>query len=65
MSFYKEELVGETSNYAHLRASAEQTSPLDVLERLTEEVLDTAERIDKIIGPDEELRAIWHRYLQV
>ncbi len=65
LSFYKEELAGETSNYVHLRAAAEQVSPWEVLRDLTEEVLDTARRIDKIISKDTELRVLWNRYLQV
>ena len=65
LSFYKEEIAGETSNYVHLRAETEQTSPLEVLRRLTEEVLDSAERIEKIVSEDRELSALWHQYLQV
>ncbi|KAM5534650.1 hypothetical protein V8D89_011662 [Ganoderma adspersum] len=64
LSFYKEELAGETNNYVHLRAAAEQIPPLEVLHQLTEEVLDSAKRIEKIIGQDDELAALWHRYLQ-
>ena len=65
LSFYKEEIAGETSNYVHLRAETEQTSPLEVLRRLTEEVLDSAERIERIVSEDRELSALWHQYLQV
>ncbi|KAH9846352.1 terpenoid synthase [Lenzites betulinus] len=64
LSFYKEELAGETSNYVHLRADAEQVSPWSVLRELTEEVLDTARRIDEITAKDPELCALWNRYLQ-
>ncbi|KAI0352673.1 terpenoid synthase [Trametes cingulata] len=64
LSFYKEELAGETSNYVHLRADAEQASPWKVLRQLTEEVLDTARRIDVITAQDPELCALWNRYLQ-
>ncbi|KAI9058151.1 terpenoid synthase [Trametes sanguinea] len=64
LSFYKEELAGETSNYVHLRADAEQISPWEVLHQLTEEVLDTASRIDEITAKDPELSALWNRYLQ-
>lgn len=65
LSFYKEELAGETSNYVHLRAAAEQVSPWEVLRDLTEEVLDTARRITDIVSRDPELGALWNRYLQV
>ncbi|KAI0822036.1 terpenoid synthase [Trametes gibbosa] len=64
LSFYKEELAGETSNYVHLRADAEQVSPWTVLQELMEEVLDTARRIDEITAKDPELCALWNRYLQ-
>ncbi|TFK82677.1 terpenoid synthase [Polyporus arcularius HHB13444] len=64
LSFYKEELAGETSNYVHLRAAAEQLSPLEVLRQLTAEVIDTAERIKSIIGADGELAELWETYLQ-
>ncbi|KAI0670986.1 terpenoid synthase [Trametes maxima] len=64
ISFYKEELAGETSNYVHLRADAEGISPWEVLRDLTEEVLDTARRIDEITAKDPELCALWNRYLQ-
>ena len=58
-------MAGEKSNYVHLRAAAEQKSPMEVLQQLTDEVLDTAQRIDIIIGYDEELRTLWHDYSQV
>lgn len=65
LSFYKEELAGETNNYIHLRAAAEQTSTDAVLRRLVEEVTDTARRVVKIAADDEELSRIWDRYMQV
>lgn len=58
-------MAGETSNYVHLRAAAEQLSPLEVLRQLTAEVIDTAERIKSIIGADGELAELWETYLQV
>ncbi|KAH9846346.1 terpenoid synthase [Lenzites betulinus] len=64
LSFYKEELAGETNNYIHLRADAEQTSVDDVLRRLVDEVADTALRVNKITEDDPELAAIWTRYTQ-
>ncbi|KAI0741289.1 terpenoid synthase [Daedaleopsis nitida] len=64
LSFYKEEIAGERGNYIHLRAAAEQVSPLEVLRRLTDEVLDTAFRIEQIVCDDAELAALWQGYLQ-
>ena len=40
MSFYKEELEGETKNYIHLRAIAERRSTEDVLSELVGEVIE-------------------------
>lgn len=65
LSFYKEELAGENNNYVHLRAAAEEIAPVEVLHRLTEEVLDTARRIDRIVCRDEELAELWEGYRQV
>ncbi|OJT10384.1 hypothetical protein TRAPUB_13076 [Trametes pubescens] len=64
LSFYKEELAGETNNYIHLRAAAEQTSTDTILRKLVEEVTDTARRVVKIAADDEELSRIWNRYMQ-
>ena len=65
LSFYKEELAGETNNYVHLQASAEQISATSVLRRLVEEVLESAKVVDALISEDPELVALWQRYLQV
>ena len=65
LSFYKEELAGETNNYVHLRASAEQTSAEGVLRQLVEEVLDSNRHMDALTYEDPELAALWQRYMQV
>ncbi|KAI0648756.1 terpenoid synthase [Trametes meyenii] len=62
LSFYKEELAGETQNYVHIRSAADQTSPEVVLRRLIEEVADTARRVDMIVADDAELSNIWIPY---
>ncbi|KAI0667869.1 terpenoid synthase [Trametes maxima] len=62
LSFYKEELAGETQNYVHIRSAADQTSPEVVLRRLIEEVADTARRVDMIVADDAELSNIWTPY---
>ncbi|EJF61095.1 terpenoid synthase [Dichomitus squalens LYAD-421 SS1] len=64
LSFYKEELAGETNNYVHLRASAERTSTEEVLRRLVEEVLDSARRMDALTYEDSKLTALWRTYMQ-
>ncbi|KAI0822027.1 terpenoid synthase [Trametes gibbosa] len=64
LSFYKEELAGETNNYIHLQAAAEQTSADGVLHRLVDEVADTALRVNKVTADDPELAAMWNKYMQ-
>ncbi|KAI0366897.1 terpenoid synthase [Pilatotrama ljubarskyi] len=64
LSFYKEELAGETNNYIHLRSAAEQRTVDDILRRLVEEVSDTAHRVNMVIADDSELQAVWSRYMQ-
>ncbi|KAM5533153.1 hypothetical protein V8D89_013201 [Ganoderma adspersum] len=64
LSFYKEEVAGEKNNYVHLRAAVEQIAPLEVVRRLTDEVVDSAGRIEKSIRQDDELAKVWRRYLQ-
>nr|WMM66776.1 linalool synthase [Ganoderma sinense] len=64
LSFYKEELAGETNNYVHLRTSAEQSSAANVLRHLVEEVLESAGTMDMLTSGDSELAALWQRYMQ-
>ncbi|KAI0670954.1 terpenoid synthase [Trametes maxima] len=64
MSFYKEELVGETNNYVHLCAAAERISTPDVLRKLVDDVVDTARRVALVVSDDRELSALWQRYVQ-
>ncbi|CDO71708.1 hypothetical protein BN946_scf184915.g52 [Trametes cinnabarina] len=64
LSFYKEELAGERTNYVHLRVAAEQTSTENVLRKLVEEVSDTARRVKLVLADDIELLALWTKYMQ-
>ncbi|RPD62211.1 terpenoid synthase [Lentinus tigrinus ALCF2SS1-6] len=64
LSFYKEELAGETNNYVHLRAAAEETSATDVLRELVNEVLETAGKMSVLTSQDPELAALWEKYFQ-
>ncbi|KAG8940252.1 hypothetical protein FRC04_005461 [Tulasnella sp. 424] len=63
LSFYKESLAGETDNYVHLRAAAEEKSPIQVLHELSNEVLDTVRRITNVVSPDPELADIWRQFI--
>ena len=65
LSFYKEQLAGETNNYVHLRAGAEQTSAAQVLRQLVNEVLESGREMESLTVGDDDLAALWHRYFQV
>ncbi|KAI0714026.1 terpenoid synthase [Cerioporus squamosus] len=64
LSFYKEQLAGETKNYMHMRACAEQTDVLDALRDTCKEVLDFDRMVKKLCGRDNELADIWQMYAQ-
>ena len=38
---------------------------MEVLRKLTDEVLDTADRINDIVREDQELAKLWQEYVQV
>ncbi|KAI1793299.1 terpenoid synthase [Ganoderma leucocontextum] len=64
LSFYKEQLAGETDNYIHIRATTDQTTTLDTLRLLADETLACVQRIRLLIGEDRELMAIWRSLQQ-
>ena len=61
LSFYKEELAGETVNYVHLlQAVRRKESGLEVVHDLIEEAVALSEEIDGIlIGDAKELWEYW------
>ena len=61
LSFYKEELAGETGNYVHLlRAVRRKESGLEVLHDLIEEAVGLSEEIDALlVGEAKELWECW------
>ncbi len=65
LSFYKEQLAGETNNYIHMRACAEQTTPINVLRDLCEEILHSDRHVLTLTGRDNELAEVWQKYVQV
>ena len=65
LSFYKEELAGETKNYIHIRAQTEGLPPIDVFRHLVQEVLNSARTIELTLSDDEELKTVWLLYLEV
>ena len=65
LSFYKEELSGETANYVHIRATTDESSPVDTLRLLADETIACQEKIGLLIGGDHELMAVWRSFEQV
>ena len=66
LSFYKEELEGDTVNsYVHLRAATELVPPVEILERLVNETLDTIHVVNGIFAGDQEIARIWQEFVQV
>ncbi|RPD62212.1 terpenoid synthase [Lentinus tigrinus ALCF2SS1-6] len=64
LSFYKEQLAGETKNYMHMRACAEQTTPVQVLRTLCEEVLECDRKVLALSAGNNELADLWKKYVQ-
>ncbi|TBU54662.1 hypothetical protein BD310DRAFT_935496 [Dichomitus squalens] len=62
LSFYKEQLAGETKNYIHIRATTDQMTPVDMLRRVADEVLACGERVELLIGDDAQLMGIWRSF---
>ena len=65
LSFYKEELAGETKNYIHMRATAEQITPASALRALANEVLDCTHTVKMLAEDDTEFISLWELYVQV
>ena len=63
LSFYKEELEGETGNYIHDRANVTQTSPRDTLLALIDDTVGAHERIRATLGPG-PARDAWDAFAQ-
>ncbi|KAK8070249.1 hypothetical protein PG994_006865 [Apiospora phragmitis] len=49
LSFYKEEVAGETTNYIHNRARCEQKDPLAVVRDVQQEVVACVQRVNAIL----------------
>ncbi|KAM5542953.1 hypothetical protein V8D89_003337 [Ganoderma adspersum] len=64
LSFYKEELSGDTTNYVHIRAATDESTPVDTLRLLADETLACEEKIGLLIGEDCELMAVWRSFEQ-
>ena len=49
----------------HIRATADQATPMEILRSLANETLACEEKINLLIGEDRELMAIWRSHEQV
>ncbi|KIJ55730.1 hypothetical protein M422DRAFT_152137, partial [Sphaerobolus stellatus SS14] len=59
LSFYKEELQGETRNYVHTRSQNENKSPIEVLSEIKEELVASRNTIYAALAHNSEALAIW------
>ncbi|KAI0714028.1 terpenoid synthase [Cerioporus squamosus] len=63
LSFYKETLAGETDNYVHLRAAAEQKPPITVLQEVVDENLESIRKIEELAACQPGLTEICHSFV--
>ncbi|KAI0875312.1 isoprenoid synthase domain-containing protein [Hypoxylon argillaceum] len=59
MSFYKEESVGETDNYMHIRATYENVDVYDVFRQVIEETVDAHRRIKLVLEGKDPYAQLW------
>ena len=63
LSFYKEELAGETDNLVHMRSRISGESPLATLRQLCWETEEQFRRAYETLSPSPETQAIWKGFL--
>ncbi|KAK8115642.1 hypothetical protein PG984_012144 [Apiospora sp. TS-2023a] len=59
LSFYKEEVAGETTNYIHNRARCERKTPLAVVREVQHEVVDCVRRVNAMLEGREPYCQAW------
>jgi hypothetical protein len=62
LSFFKEQLAGETATYIHTRASAEGRSPVEVLSALTDELCAASRNITQALSADPVAAETWRMF---
>ncbi|KAJ7649571.1 hypothetical protein DFH06DRAFT_996396, partial [Mycena polygramma] len=62
LSFYKEELAGETTNYVNVRSKTTQKHPKRVLVEMVRECADLHDRITATLEPHPEALAAWEAF---
>ncbi|KAK8044072.1 terpenoid synthase [Apiospora rasikravindrae] len=59
LSFYKEEVAGESTNYIHNRARCERKDPLTTVREVKQEVVDCVRRVNRILEGREPYWQAW------
>jgi len=62
--FYKEDLAGDTHNYIHTRAKYESRDPLEILQEVANDTLESWARISKIVKGKGKLEEIMNEFMQ-
>lgn len=62
LSFYKEELAGETANFVHDRAKVSGKTVAEVLSEVLEEVVGSVNRARVLLRGEKEKEA-WERFI--
>jgi len=62
LSFYKEELAGETATFIHTRAAAEGRTPLDVLAAISDELCTASHNIAQTLEADPKAVEVWRMF---
>ncbi|KAK8085795.1 hypothetical protein PG997_007066 [Apiospora hydei] len=63
LSFYKEEIAGESTNYIHNRARCERKDPLAVVREVQQEVVDCVGRVNRILEGREPYLQAWQVHM--
>lgn len=65
LSFYKEELAGESDNFIHLQGTAHGKDPWEVIQEIVEESVQAFRRLDMIFQEDAGLHRLVVGFLHV
>ncbi|KAF8169129.1 isoprenoid synthase domain-containing protein [Mycena galopus ATCC 62051] len=62
LSFYKEELQGETNNYIHTRARYTHKEPIVVLQEVVEETVAAQKRVSALLDGQGSIEHVWNTF---
>ncbi|CAN8105284.1 unnamed protein product [Discula destructiva] len=63
LSFYKEEVVGETRNYLHSRAQYEEKPIMTVMAAVTQETTQAYLKISEVLEGQDQYARVWKEYV--